>query len=643
MSRRRQYKAVFFVTLVCALTALGCLFLYMTDNKYTAKGPQPMKGLLLLDKNILTEYPILFLTEGWEYYSRQLLTPDDFVGDAPIPDAYIYIGQFGGFEAGGLTNSPHGSASYRLRIRLPEESQTYLLELPEIFSAYRLYVNGIEAAGMGDPDPVHYRAETGNRTVSLEAGGEVELLFAVSDFSHLYSGMVYPPAFGEPYAVSRLLNTRLIVRGLITAFALAIGLLSALTGILSGRNRLAVLYGLLCLCFVGFSSYPLLRTLISSHPALYAIENFSFCAMLLVVMLLQKTLHDGKTKWSRYFIGLGGAICLFSALLPLLLPSGSYGVMAAYSIAVSAYELLTAGFITVTAILALRRGLPYSAALLCGFLILDVALVMDRLLPLFEPIVGGWFYELSSFGLVICIGGAVGQELAAKYRESAVLTERQVGMERLAQMQRASYELLLEKVEETKAVRHDLRHHFTVMDGLLQSREYERLGEYVAQYQAAVRPDELAGYTQNVVADVLLRHYAKIAGEQGIDFAVHARLSRDSSVADSDLCAVLANLLENAVEACGRMTDSQRFISISMTQSKAALSIQVENSAERSSVRQKGNSFASVKAEERIGYGLSSVSATVKRYGGEAEFIFDDSREVFTSTILLAPADSTSL
>ena len=84
---------------------------------------------------------IIFLIDGWEYYSGRLLSPEDFSSMPPIPDEYLFIGHYGGFEAGSKNGSPHGSASYRLDIRIPEDDRSYALELPEIFSSYRLYIN----------------------------------------------------------------------------------------------------------------------------------------------------------------------------------------------------------------------------------------------------------------------------------------------------------------------------------------------------------------------------------------------------------------------------------------------------------------------------------------------------------------------
>ena len=459
-------------------------------------------------------------------------------------------------------------------------------------------------------------------------------MIAVSDFSHLYSGLTYPPAFGEPESVSRLLSARLIFRGIFVAFALAIGALALLVGIASGRNATAILYGILCLFFVGYTCYPVLQTLFSGFYPFYAVENLSFCAMLATVMLLQKKMFGRKERLSDLFIGFGGFMILFSAILPFALPSGSLFIMGAYSFAVMAYEWITATYLTVTATRAIMRERVHSKTLVGGILIFDAALIMDRLLPYHEPVVTGWFPELASFALVLCIGIAVAKEVAAKYKDSAVLTERMNSMERLAEMQRASYDLLRERALETRTAQHDLRHHFVMIEGFLQDRKYDKLEAYVREYQGSIRHIQPAGYSENPVVDVLAQHYALLAEKDGISLTMKLEIGKEVGARDADLCAVLSNLLENGLEACTRQDSGARYIDLSIGQKPSMLSIIMENSTD-GKVAERGGAFLSSKAEGRKGYGLDSIRAIAGRYNGDTEFLYDKDREVFVSTVLL--------
>lgn len=620
------------LALVLALAVFAFLFIYQWDNKYTMQGPKAQRGVLELDEQALDEYPLLFLVNGWEYYGGRLLGPDDFLEGPPAPDRYIYIGQYGGFEANGPGASPHGSATYRLNIRVPDQPRDYMLELPEIFSAYRAYVNGEPVMQLGDPDPADYRAETGNRAVAFEAGENIEIIIAASDFSHLYSGMTFPPAFGEPDMVTGLLEGRLVLRTLVCAVALTIALVSILVGILSRNKSLALLYGFLCLCFVGYVSYPVLETFVSGFQPLYVIENISFCAMLLLVMWVQHKAWGGR--WSRYFLWFGVCVCALAAVLPLFWPGGSLGLMYGYSYLISAYEWITAGFITVTAVRAVWGGHIPAKALLCGIAVFDCALVMDRLLPLHEPVYTGWFIEVASFVLVVSMGIVIGQEVAGQFRENAVLTERAKSMERLSEMQRGYFSVLRRQVNETKVIRHDMRHHFMVIGGLLEDREYDRLAAYVSEYRGATSGNEAELYSDNNVINILLYHYNALAGQQGVLFDARCEPVAQVRPSDGDLCSVLSNLLENAVEACARAKEGKRFIRLAVTALGDDLVIRMENSTD-GAVRPQGTTFSSSREEGREGYGLRSVRAIAARYGGSAQFGWDADKQVFTSLIIL--------
>ncbi len=623
---------------ICTLAVLFFLLLYTFDNKYTAAGPQAQEGILRLSEESLAEFPVMFLVDGWEYYDGRLLDPQDFTDatSTPTPDEIIFIGQYGGFEMGDTSKLPHGSATYRMNILLPREPAEYMLALPEIFSAYGLYINGWPAALMGEPRPSHYKPETGNLSVKFMAYGKTEIILAVSDFSHIYSGMVYPPAFGKAKAVDALVNVRFLFRSLLTAFALAIGLLAVLIGLLSGRNRLAILFGLLCICFVGYTAYPLWQAFPGNHSFLYAQENTSFYALLTIVLLLQNILHGSTGKWqifNRIIVAFGIVTCAVCFLSPFFIPLWDLRLFYAYSLLVMSFQWTAAIGISISAIKAVIQQTPHSRIIIFGILVFDTALLTDRILPLHEPMVTGWFPEFGSFVLVLCIGISVGYEMAMKYRDNAVLSERASGMEQLLSMHRANYALLTEKIEETQRARHDLRHHFMMIGGFIQSKEYNNLEEYVKQYGVAMEKDKPLRYSENDVVNVLLHHYIRQAENQEIKLILRLPIGKETGIPDADLCAVLSNLLENAIEACCRRDDG-RFITLSIAQENSAIFIHIENSTD-GRVLKKGKDFASSKAANRKGYGLKSIMTVAKRHHGEAEFFFDNEKGRFTGTVLL--------
>ncbi|MCL2461405.1 MAG: GHKL domain-containing protein [Defluviitaleaceae bacterium] len=644
---RRKYSAIttaILAAVVCCLAVCLCLAVYRYDNKYTAPGPQAQNGVLTLDGQSLAAYPAVFLVDGWEYYGGRLLTPEDFAVNPPVPDQYIFIGRYGGFDVGNPNTPPHGSASYRLKILIPDDVRAYTLELPEIYSAYRLYVNGKLTLTMGDPDPANYRPATGDQSVSIQAGGSIDILLAVSDFSHFYSGVVYPPIFGEPNAVSAIANARLAFRCALCAIALTIGVLAALIGFLSRKKKLAVLYGLLCVFFVGYVCYPIIRTFVTGFQVEYAIENFSYNAMLAVIMLLARAVCGQKNKLGYIFIVFGFFMCFVEVIMPFLIPLGNLRIMMTYSALVSAYEWIAAAYITGTAVYSMIKGKINSRGLLFGFLIFDVSLVMDRILPLDEPIVTGWFIELASFALVLFVGVVIGREVAAGYREAAVMTERANSMERIYQSAQSYFTVLRQEMDETEKVRHDMRHHFTMIGGFVKNRQYEKLSEYLAVHGETFRASgERKEYCPIDVINILSGHYEAIAEQNRIyldircDFSAAAGEAEPEYVgmSDSDLCGLYSNLLENAVEACLRVKTGRRVIRVAVVRPTSdSLTICVWNSTD-GNVRAEGDGYLSSKEEGRTGYGLRSIQSIAKKYGGRASFKWDRGERTFESKVTI--------
>jgi len=629
---------------------------YTFDNKYTASGPQPENGLLMLGNDTLEKHPVVFLTNGWEIHRGKLLTPDDFAEELR-PDEYVYIGQYGGFEGSDAGRSPHGSATYRINIIIPSTPAAYALELPEIYSAYTLYINGVKVEQFGNPDPANYRPQTGNSIISFLAQNRIEIIVAVSDFSHMYSGMVYPPAFGIAQAVAGMIHMRLIIRVVVCTIALALTLLFLAVsfrmpsdlhrGKDTYKDRATLLFGMICLCFVGYTCYPLVKSIIRGGLWWYGIENFCFCAMLLLVMLLQRTITGDKSKFLKIFIAFGTLVCALS-LARVILPSGVPRLLAAYSLLLDIYIWSAAFFLTVNMIRSAGKNTQYGATMLAGILFFDCALVMDRLLPLFEPIHFGWFTEIGGFAIVVTLGIVMVQEALRHYRDKLALEGKIEGIESFVEMQRGYYPVIMESVDKALRASHDLRHHVNVIRGFVSSGKQKELMEYTEKYAAEFSGMSPFTFCENDVVDVILRHFAILAERDGISFTVDAAIPETLPIENADLCTVISNLLENALEACAYINASgfgvadapvigvsgDKSINVIIKQIGKNLTILVDNSFD-GTVKIRRNTIMSRKRNNREGIGLASVRAVAEKYGGGAQFKPDHKRRIFHSEVIM--------
>jgi sensor histidine kinase regulating citrate/malate metabolism len=263
---------------------------------------------------------------------------------------------------------------------------------------------------------------------------------------------------------------------------------------------------------------------------------------------------------------------------------------------------------------------------------------MDRLLPIHEPVITGWFHEWASFLLILCIGIAVGVEVAAQYKNSAVQSERARNLEHLYKTQQSYFSVLDEKMEVTQILRHDLRHHVSILDGLIAEKQYDQLEMYLSGFKQDINMSAAKVHSKNKVVNVLANHYESLAVRQGVKFDLRCDLEGDITIPAADFSALLSNLIENALEACMRLavnTTNEHFIKVAIAQMGSAIYISVINSADAGIIPVDNNRFASSKAEGRIGYGLHSVSLITKKYNGQSEISWDEANQIFTHSVTL--------
>ena len=251
----------FIISIACIfVSSIIFIGLFFHDNKYTHAGLQPANGILYLSESELSSHSLRFLIRGWCFYPDRLLTPDDLPDNSDYM-TYTAIGEHTHFDLDGRRSNPHGQGTYVLRIILPEKEASYSLMLPEIYSSYRLYVNDSPAIQVGNPSADSYSAKTQERTCTFTAGGTVTIVIAVSDQTHFYSGMIYPPAFGYTYSVNFYRAMRMILSVIVVVLAAAVSLLGFYLG-LRMKYRNACTFSALCLICAIFYALPVIHTIL---------------------------------------------------------------------------------------------------------------------------------------------------------------------------------------------------------------------------------------------------------------------------------------------------------------------------------------------------------------------------------------------
>lgn len=197
-------------------------------------------------------------------------------------------------------------------------------------------------------------------------------------------------------------------------------------------------------------------------------------------------------------------------------------------------------------------------------------------------------------------------------------------------------ENLQSKIEETKKLRHDLHHHLSMIDHFLMEEDYDGLKIYLKEYRSSLPDSSGLSFCENKIVNAIIDYYWELAKRSDIKFTVSLSVPQKLPILESDFCGLFSNILENALEACNRMTKKERFITIALTvKNSHTILLLVENSYE-GVIKPSGRYFLSAK-KNRVGIGLKSVSSFVEKYNGIIKYEYE--KNIFRTKIFL-PAPS---
>ncbi|MCM1120377.1 MAG: GHKL domain-containing protein [bacterium] len=208
---------------------------------------------------------------------------------------------------------------------------------------------------------------------------------------------------------------------------------------------------------------------------------------------------------------------------------------------------------------------------------------------------------------------------------------------RMAAYQQDLMEKHCEEVEnmyrQTRGWRHDYRNHIQTMKAYLTMGRYEELADYLEQLDMDLNQVDTVVKTGNVMVDAVLNSKISVARAKQIAVEAKATVPRQLSIAEVDLCVILGNLLDNAIEACMRLPqEEQRFIRIYIDVLQGQLYLYVIN-ATADGLRRRGGSYQSTKASREHGYGLMRMDRMVEKYHGYLDR--QDEEGVFATEVLL--------
>lgn len=633
--RKKTPNTLLRVFFISFLFFLFLLFLYFHNNKYTSKGTQPVNGMLILSEEELNDEEVLYLIDGWQFYPGQLLTPSDFQSEDTLGFTQtISIGKYMDFSMGHRNWRTDGSATYRLNLVLPDTPHDYTLYLEEIYSSYYVYVNGELLCSVGNPEPEQYQEAITNSEITFMASGSTELILAVTNHSHYYSGITYPPAFGLSHAVTQIHDFQL----LICMATLSILILCMIFAFYLGHSwkmihRRTLLYCLLCLCLCISLSYRIVFTFFTISTKLwYPLELFSIYATYLLSVLLLNDIRKLPLKKSLYICIPLALFCIAAAVFGLT-SHHSYMINLAFQYTARIMKLAVAAYLLYHTVSAVLYDEKYSSVMLTGSAVSAVSVFADRIFPLYEPIYGCWFVEYGMIFQVLCFGVVIINNLNMTYSQQLTFQEERRLLSRQLTMQKLHYQQLNEKIEYSIQHRHDERHFLNTMLSLLEKGEIEQLKQYLLEYSDLVGNESRIVLCNNMTIDAILQFYNQLCRQTDIRFTTEIDIPAQIPISDIDLTILFSNLIENAYEACIDQEPESPYILVISRYRQDTLLLRIKNNITQKPTKTRNGLFKSTK-HAGTGIGTQSVETIVKEHGGQLSYDITD--EYFQVSLTLS-------
>lgn len=199
-------------------------------------------------------------------------------------------------------------------------------------------------------------------------------------------------------------------------------------------------------------------------------------------------------------------------------------------------------------------------------------------------------------------------------------------------MMEANYQGLEKAYAENQMLNHDYKNHMLSVRQLIKEYRREDALEYIDAYISLTAKVNRRINSGSKILDIIVNSKLGEAKAKNIDFTCDVGYVGDTGITDMDMCALMANLLDNAIEACERIEGERAWISLKVVRKNDMLLIKLGNSIAASDALKKDFFQSKKDKQEFHGWGMKSVEKVLKKYDGSKEhYIGEKEFEIFIS------------
>lgn len=199
-------------------------------------------------------------------------------------------------------------------------------------------------------------------------------------------------------------------------------------------------------------------------------------------------------------------------------------------------------------------------------------------------------------------------------------------LDRLASLRESYYQALQREDRQVRTLRHDLRNHLTALRGLLEREDMGQAVRYLEQLAGSPVLQGSRRLCENEAANAVLAAKAEEMARRGLEGVFSVALPQALPVAEIDLCALLGNALDNAMDGAEQSQDKR--ISVRCRVERGLFMLRVENAVAGTLEPD----LATTKADRSAhGFGLAGMREIAERYGGSLDVRVEKGRFELTA------------
>ena len=190
-------------------------------------------------------------------------------------------------------------------------------------------------------------------------------------------------------------------------------------------------------------------------------------------------------------------------------------------------------------------------------------------------------------------------------------------IETLKQQEQENYKLLTLSYKQVREFKHDIENQFSVLKDMLENDDTDAAKEYLVKLSSFVRLANRLCYTGNNAVDSIVNIKGSLARTYGIEFICKVNIITSIKANELELCRIIGNALDNAIEGCQRSNSPSKHVWISISEEREKLFLVITNTSDEVDT----DSLTSTKKEKGLhGIGVSSIKSSVDRLGGLVKF-----------------------